>query len=90
MVVKEVGYWAVKASDSLLKSGKEIGDWLTSDDPTSVNETQQVIRAQGSLLRELHSILKQVDPNNSYGGLVRVQNKKREFLWVHEQFVQEY
>ncbi|MBN3948066.1 MAG: leucine-rich repeat domain-containing protein [Nostoc sp. NMS7] len=46
------------------------------------------IRAQGSILRELHALLKQKDP--SFGGLVRVQNKRREFLWVHPQFVDEY
>ena len=46
------------------------------------------IRAQGSILRELHALLKAKDP--SFGGLVRVQNKRREFLWVHPQFVDEY
>ncbi|AVH69016.1 leucine-rich repeat domain-containing protein [Nostoc sp. 'Lobaria pulmonaria (5183) cyanobiont'] len=46
------------------------------------------IRAQGSILRELHALLKEKDP--SFGGLVRVQNKRREFLWVHPQFVGEY
>ncbi|MEH2303584.1 MAG: leucine-rich repeat domain-containing protein [Nostoc sp.] len=46
------------------------------------------IRAQGSILRELHALLKEKDP--SFGGLVRVQNKRREFLWVHPQFVDEY
>ncbi|MCC5644356.1 leucine-rich repeat domain-containing protein [Nostoc sp. CHAB 5824] len=46
------------------------------------------IRAQGSILRELHALLKEKDP--SFGGLMRVQNKRREFLWVHPQFVDEY
>ncbi|OYD93859.1 hypothetical protein CDG76_17985 [Nostoc sp. 'Peltigera membranacea cyanobiont' 210A] len=46
------------------------------------------IRAQGSILRELHALLKEKDP--TFGGLVRVQNKRREFLWVHPQFVDEY
>ncbi|ACC84786.1 leucine-rich repeat protein [Nostoc punctiforme] len=46
------------------------------------------IRAQGSILRELHTLLKEKDP--SFGGLVRVQNKRREFLWVHPQFIDEY
>ncbi|MBD2525992.1 leucine-rich repeat domain-containing protein [Nostoc sp. FACHB-133] len=46
------------------------------------------IRAQGSILRELHALLKEKDP--SFGGLVRVQNKRREFLWVHPQFIDEY
>jgi Leucine-rich repeat (LRR) protein len=48
----------------------------------------EVIRAQGSILRELHALLKDKDPG--FGGLVRVQNKRREFLWVHPQFVNEY
>jgi len=46
------------------------------------------IRAQGSILRELHTFLKEKDP--SFGGLVRVQNKRREFLWVDPQFIDEY
>ena len=46
------------------------------------------IRAEGSILRELHALLKAKDP--SFGNLVRVQNKRREFLWVHPQFVDEY
>jgi len=32
--------------------------------------------------------LKEKDP--SFGGLVRVQNKPQEFLWVHPRFEQEY
>jgi internalin A len=48
----------------------------------------EAIRAQGSILRELHALLKEKDP--SFAGLVRVQNKRREFLWVHPQFVDEY
>ncbi len=37
-------------------------------------------------LRQLHAWLK--DPG--LGGLVRVQNKRQEFLWVHPQFEEEY
>ena len=48
----------------------------------------EAIRAQGSILRELHALLKEKDP--SFGGLVRVQNQRREFLWVHPDFVKEY
>ncbi|MEM9151898.1 MAG: COR domain-containing protein, partial [Cyanobacteria bacterium P01_F01_bin.3] len=43
---------------------------------------------QNALLRELHTLLKKRDA--SFGGLVRVQNKRREFLWVHPQFKDEY
>ncbi|MDA7980628.1 MAG: hypothetical protein MPJ50_17870 [Pirellulales bacterium] len=46
------------------------------------------IRAAGAALRELQSILKREDPG--FGGLVRVQNKRREFHWVHPRFVDEY
>jgi hypothetical protein len=45
-------------------------------------------RAEGALLRELHSFLKAKDPG--FGGLVRVMNKRQEFLWVHEKFAGEY
>lgn len=48
----------------------------------------EAIRAKGAILRDLHRLLKEKDP--SFGGLVRVQNKRREFLWVHEKFVSEY
>jgi len=45
-------------------------------------------RPDDSALRELHAFLKAKDP--SFGGLVRVMNKRHEFLWVHERFASEY
>ncbi len=39
-------------------------------------------------LRELHVLLKAKNPG--FGGLVRVMNKRQEFLWVHERFAGEY
>ena len=36
----------------------------------------------------LHTLLKAKDPG--FGGLVRVLNKRQEFLWVHEQYAKEY
>ncbi|MEA5448637.1 leucine-rich repeat domain-containing protein [Leptolyngbya sp. CCNP1308] len=45
-------------------------------------------QAQNAMLRELHALLQERDP--SFGGLVRVQNKRREFMWVHPQFEDEY
>ncbi|MEG4408442.1 hypothetical protein [Microcoleus sp. MON2_D5] len=51
-------------------------------------QAEAAIRAQGSILRELHAKLKKEDPG--FGGLERVQDRRREFLWVHEQFVEEY
>ena len=79
------------SAQSVLKAGDEMGDWLTSNDQTELGNTgQKIIRAQGSMLRELHVLLKEKDPASKFGGLVRVQNKKQEFLWVHENFVDEY
>jgi len=46
------------------------------------------IRANGTALGELHALLKAKDPG--FGGLVRVMNKRQEFLWVHERFTGEY
>ncbi len=46
------------------------------------------VRADGGTLRELQSMLKAKDP--SFGGLVRVLNKRNEFVWVHEKFAGEY
>jgi hypothetical protein len=45
-------------------------------------------RAENATLRELHFLLKAKDPG--FGGLVRVMNKRQEFLWVHEKFASEY
>ena len=76
-----------KCADSLLKGSEKAGSWLgRSDEPDW--ELREAIRAEGAMLRELQSMLKQKDPG--FGGLVRVQNKRREFLWVHPQFVDEY
>jgi hypothetical protein len=76
-------------AESLLTAGDKVGDWLTSDDEAE-QEAGRGMRAEGSTLRELHALLKAKDPASSFGGLLRVQNKRREFLWVHPQFKQEY
>ena len=41
-----------------------------------------------AILRQLQTWLKEKDPG--FGGLVRVTNKRQEFLWVHPQFEGEY
>ncbi len=74
---------------SFLKTSEDVDDWLTSDGDTEL-ESGRGIRAQGAELRELHALLKDKDRANSFGGLVRVQNKRRESLWVHAQFESEY
>ncbi|MEO0489148.1 MAG: hypothetical protein AAFZ49_06250, partial [Cyanobacteria bacterium J06659_2] len=70
-----------------IKSSNIAVDWQTKRDANDF-EAGGAIRAQGAMLRELHALLKEKDPG--FGGLVRVQNKRREFLWVHPNFVDEY
>jgi C-terminal of Roc, COR, domain/Ras of Complex, Roc, domain of DAPkinase/Leucine rich repeat len=76
-----------KSIDSVLKGGEKLGGWLGRSDAPDLGHGEAV-RAQGAILRELHAFLKEQDPK--FGGLVRVQNKRQEFLWVHSQFEKEY
>jgi hypothetical protein len=77
-----------KSIESTLK-GSDLATNLSTDrDAPDWQQGEAAIRAQGSILRELHALLKAKDPG--FGGLVRVQNRRREFLWVHPQFVEEY
>jgi Leucine-rich repeat (LRR) protein len=73
--------------DASLSGAEKSVDWLDGADEAEFKRGE-LIRARGSVLYELHALLKVKDP--SFGGLVRVQNKRREFLWVHERFVSEY
>ena len=43
--------------------------------------------AHGPAFRDLQAMLKKEDV--SFGGLVRIQNKRREFVWVHPDYVEE-
>ncbi|MEM7537627.1 MAG: COR domain-containing protein [Chloroflexota bacterium] len=45
-------------------------------------------RLVGAPLRELQTLLKELDP--TFGGLERVQNNRREFLWVHRDYRRVY
>jgi internalin A len=73
--------------DATLEGGTKASEWMGADDTTKL-EHGGAIRAQGATLRELHALLKAKDPG--FGGLVRVMNKRQEFLWVHPQFAVEY
>lgn len=75
-----------KSIESISKGSEIIASSNNSDAPDFAQGG--AIRGQGSILRELHALLKEKDP--SFGGLVRVQNQRREFLWVHPDFVKEY
>jgi len=76
-----------KSLDSVLKGGEKALTSLGRSDAPDL-EHGEATRAQGAVLRQLHAWLKEKDP--SFGGLVRVQNKRQEFLWVHPQFETEY
>ena len=73
--------------DASLKGTEKVADWLDGGDSTSLEEGKG-IRAKGGTLRELHALLKERGPG--FGGLVRVINKRGEFLWVHPRFESEY
>ncbi len=77
-----------KSLDFSIKSGTKVADWLGQGSASADWEHGEAICAQGALLREMHVLLREKDPG--FGGLVRVQNKRREFLWVHPWFVEEY
>ncbi len=73
--------------DASLKGTEKVADWLDGGDSTSLEEGKG-IRGKGATLRELHALLKDRDPG--FGELVRVMNKRGEFLWVHLRFESEY
>ncbi|RYG97641.1 MAG: hypothetical protein EON58_09250, partial [Alphaproteobacteria bacterium] len=76
-----------RSIEILAKSGDQIREWSSSD--VSLEKAPHGLqRAEGPALRQLHSWLKERDP--SFGGMVRVQNKRQEFVWVHPRFREEY
>jgi hypothetical protein len=89
---------AYKAIENELNFGKDVIDGVLSgtekteiftDAGDSVDlQHGTSLRAENASLRELHALLKAKDPG--FGGLVRVLNKRQEFLWVHERFAGEY
>jgi hypothetical protein len=95
---KVVDDTAFKKLENDISLGKNMIDFFSSEgaalkevmgpaDTTNL-ENGVGIRAENATLRELHALLKAKDPG--FGGLVRVMNKRQEFLWVHEKFAGEY
>lgn len=76
-----------ETADSLLKGGEKAGKSLAKDDGLEF-DSGSAVRADGAILRQLHAWLKEKDPG--LGGLVRVMNRRQEFLWVHPQFEDQY
>lgn len=76
--------------DAIAGEGTKLGDVMGTADVETTLERGVGSRAENATLRELHALIKAKDPLNSFGGLVRVLNKRNEFLWVHEKFAGEY
>lgn len=73
--------------DATIGTSGKVNEFMSKPESTDL-ERGAAIRAAGSTLRELHALLKSKDPG--FGGLIRVMNKRQEFLWVHERFAGEY
>jgi Leucine-rich repeat (LRR) protein len=78
---------AQKSLDFVLEGIEETAIWADKDNGPDLHDGV-VMQAQGAMLRKLHLLLRDKDPG--FGGLIRVQNRRREFLWVHPRFVDEY
>ncbi len=72
--------FGVKTANSFLQRSSKAGAWLVSGDESGLHQTRPAIHALGSVPRELNALLKKADPAVDFGGLERVQNKRREFL----------
>jgi len=73
--------------EASLDGTEKFHDWAGGD-PSLKLEHGEAIRAHGGMLREIQTLLKSKDP--SFGGLIRVMNKRQEFVWVYEAFEGEY
>ena len=73
--------------EATVEGGEKASDWLGHDNSPKL-EHGEAVHAQGAILRELHALVKKQDPG--FGGLVRVRSKRQEFLWVHQQFEDDY
>jgi hypothetical protein len=73
--------------DAIAGEGTALGEVMGAADSTNLVRGVGT-RADNATLRELHTLLKAKDPG--FGGLIRVMNKRQEFLWVHEHFAGEY
>ena len=74
-------------AEAMLKGAEKTQDWMDEKEGVDIEPTA-VTHARGGVLRQLHAWLKEQDP--SFGGLIRVMNRRQEFLWVHPMFEGEY
>jgi GTPase SAR1 family protein len=99
LVLNETTYKAIEdqldfgkeCAEAMFKTGETAAEWSEEIEGMELEQDLQrgeAVRARGAVLRQLQAWLKEKDPG--FGGLVRVQNKRQEFLWVHPQFEKEY
>nr|VFJ62876.1 MAG: hypothetical protein BECKFW1821B_GA0114236_107719 [Candidatus Kentron sp. FW] len=92
----DLGQEIIEASLKSKGGDNQIGDWRDGEVPDrkrgqgAGSLISAPISAHGSVLREFHALLRKQDPGCKFGGLVRVRNKRNEFLWVHPRFEGEY
>ncbi|MDO9303375.1 MAG: COR domain-containing protein, partial [Anaerolineales bacterium] len=65
--------------DATLGEATKIGEFMGAADSSTLDHGV-AIRGDGATLREFHTLLKAVDKAEKFGGLVRVMNKRQEFL----------
>jgi hypothetical protein len=76
-----------KSLEFTLKGSELATTWQSKSNRPDL-EHGEAIRAEGAVLRKLQALLKEKDPG--FGGLIKVQNQRYEFLWVHSNYVDEY
>ncbi len=87
---KELGTGSVEAARKIGEqffAGDDI-DLIPDDSLRNRFAHGNPLAPEAAILREIQQLLKAKDIG--FGGLVRVQNKRGEFLWVHPDYKQEY
>jgi C-terminal of Roc, COR, domain/Ras of Complex, Roc, domain of DAPkinase/Leucine rich repeat len=89
---RELGTGSVEAARKLSErffSGDDI-DLIPDDSLRNRFSHGNPLTPEAAMLREIQQLLKEKDKTRTFGGLVRVQNKRGEFLWVHPDYKKEY
>ncbi len=76
-----------QALNSMIQGGVKAGEWVGKSNAPDLAHGDMV-EVEGASLRRFQGWLKEEDPG--FGGLVRVLNKRQEYLWVHSQFEGDY
>jgi C-terminal of Roc, COR, domain/Ras of Complex, Roc, domain of DAPkinase/Leucine rich repeat len=89
---KELGTGSVEAARKIGErffAGDDI-DLIPDDSLRNRFAHGNPLTPEAAMLREIQQIIKDKDKSRTFGGLVRVQTKRGEFLWVHPDYKQEY